>query len=55
MMLTHFVNESSFYRIVCKSCCKQNVTSTTTFKERFRIHKTDNKTNKIRCGVANNL
>ena len=43
------------YLISCKSCDKQYVGSSTGFKERFRIHKSDISTGKIRCGVANHL
>ena len=39
----------------CKCCGKQDIGSTISFKERFRIHKTDINTGKIRCGVANHL
>ena len=40
---------------ICKCCGKQYVGSATGFKERFRIHKSDTNTGKIRCGVANHL
>ena len=43
------------YLTSCKSCDKQYVKSSTGFKERFRIHKSDISTGKIRCGVANHL
>ena len=43
------------YLISCKCCGKQYVGSATGFKERFRIHKSDINTGKIRCGVANHL
>ena len=43
------------YLISCKCCGSQYVESTTGFKERFRIHKSDLNTGKIRCGVANHL
>ena len=43
------------YLISCKCCGKQYVGSATGFKERFRIHKSDISTGKIRCGVANHL
>ena len=43
------------YLISCKCCGKQYVGSATGFKERFRIHKSDTNTGKIRCGVANHL
>ena len=37
--------------IVCKYWGKQYIDSATSFKERFRIHKSDINTAKIRCGV----
>ena len=40
------------YLILCKCCGKQYIGSATAFKERFRIHKSDINTGKIRCGVA---
>ena len=43
------------YLISCKCCGKQYVGSTTGFKERFRIRKSDINTDKARCGVANHL
>ena len=43
------------YLITCKCCSKQYVGSATGFKERFRIHKSDVNTGKVRCGVANHL
>ena len=43
------------YRISCKCCGKQYVVSPTGFKERFRIHKSDINTGKVRCGVVNHL
>ena len=41
--------------ISCKFCGTQYVGSATGFKKRFRIHKNDINTAKIRCGVANHL
>ena len=41
--------------ISCKCCGKQYVGSATGFKGRFRIHKSDINTGKVRCGVANHL
>ena len=38
-----------------KCCGKQYVGSTTGFKERFRIHKSDINNCKIRSGLANHL
>ena len=43
------------YLIPCKCYGKQYVGSATGFKERFRIHKSDINTGKIRCGVVNHL
>ena len=43
------------YLITCKRCSKQYIGSATAFKERFRIHKSDINTGKIRCGVAKYL
>ena len=43
------------YFISCKCCGKQYVGSATGFKERFRIHKSDINTGKVRCGLANHL
>ena len=40
------------YLITCKNCLQQYVGSATNFKNRFRIHKSDIKTNKDRCGTA---
>ena len=39
----------------CKCCAKQYVGSATGSKEKFRIHKSDLNTGKVRCGVANHL
>ena len=43
------------YLIVCKCCSEQYIGSSTGFKERFRISKSDINTSKIRCGVASHL
>ena len=43
------------YLISCKCCGKQYVGSATGFKERFRIHKSDINTGKVRCDVTNHL
>ena len=43
------------YLISCKCCGKQYIGSAISFKERFRIHKSDINTGKVRCGVANHL
>ena len=41
--------------ISCKCCRKQYIGSAISFKERFRIHKSDINTGKVRCEVANYL
>ena len=41
--------------IACKCCNKQYVGSATGFNVRFRIHKSDINTGKIKCGVASHL
>ena len=50
------LREGSFivimHLITCKNCLQQYVRSATNFKNRFRIHKIDIKTNKDRCGAA---
>ena len=43
------------YLTVCKCCSEQYIGSSTGFKERFRISKSDINTSKIRCGVASHL
>ena len=43
------------YLIACKCCGKQYIGCATGFKGRFRIHKSDINTGKIRCGVASHL
>ena len=40
------------YIISCKNCHEQYVGSATNFKNSFKIHKSDIKTNKNRCGTA---
>ena len=40
------------YIISCKNCGDQYVGSTTDFRNRFRIHKSNIKTKKDRCGTA---
>ena len=40
------------YLITCKNCLEQYVGSATDFNICFRIHKSDIKTNKDRCGTA---
>ena len=40
------------YLITCNSCLEQYVGSATNFKSRYKIHKSDIKTNKDRCGTA---
>ena len=48
----HCNSKNVIYLITCFDCKKQYVGSATNFKERFRVHKSDIKTNKERCGVA---
>ena len=43
---------SVIYLITCSSCREQYVGSAINFKQIFRIHKSDIKTNKDRCGTA---
>ena len=43
------------YLITCKCWSKQYIGSATGFKERFRIHKSDINTSKVKCRVANHL
>ena len=40
------------YLITCMKCLEQYVGSAIKFKSRFRIHKSDVKTKKDRCGAA---
>ena len=40
------------YLMTCKNCSKQYVGSAKSFKERFRVHKSDINTGKVRCGIA---
>ena len=48
-------SKNVIYLISCKSCGKQYIGSAISFKERFRIHKSDINTGKVRCGAANHL
>ena len=41
--------------ITCKCCSKQYIASATDFKKRFRIHKSDINTGKVRFGIASHL
>ena len=43
------------YLIIFQCCRLQYVESAITFKERFRIHKSDKNTGKRRCGIAKNF
>ena len=43
------------YLISCKNCHDQYVGSASNFKNRFRIHKSDIKTKKDRCGTSNHF
>ena len=40
------------YLVECSNCKQQYIGSALNFKQRFRIHKSDIKTNKDRCGTA---
>ena len=40
------------YLVECNNCKQQYIGSALNFKQRFRIHKSDIKTNKDRCGTA---
>ena len=40
------------YLITCSNCREQYVESAINFKQRFRMHKSDIRTNKDRCGTA---
>ena len=48
----NFESTNVFYAITCMKCLQQYVDSATKFKSRFRIHKSDQKTKKDRCGTA---
>ena len=48
-------SKNVIYLISCKCYGKQYVGSVVGFKERFRIHKSDINTGKIRCGVVKHL
>ena len=48
-------SKNVIYLISCKCCGKEYVGSVTGFKQRFRIHKSDIKIGKIRCGVVNHI
>ena len=48
-------SKNVIYLISYKCCGKQYSGSAAGFKERFRIHKSDISTGKVRCGVANYL
>ena len=45
-------SKNVIYLIQCKACEQQYVGSASKFKERFRVHKSDINTSKVRCGVA---
>ena len=45
-------SKNIIYIISCKKCKDQYVRSAINFKNRFRVHKSDIKTNKDRCGTA---
>ena len=48
-------SKNVIYLISCKCCGKLYIGSAIGFKERFRIHKSDINTGKVRCGVANHF
>ena len=48
----HCTCNNVIYLITCENCLQQYVGSATNFKIRFRIYKSDIKTNKNRCGMA---
>ena len=48
-------SKNVIYLISCKCCGKQYIDSAIGFKERFRIHKSDINTGKVRCGIANHF
>ena len=48
-------SKNVIYLVSYKCCGKQYIGSAIGFKERFRIHKSDINTGKVRCGVANHL
>ena len=43
------------YLMLCSNCDDQNVGSALGFQRRFKIHKSDIKTKKDRCGTARHL
>ena len=58
---THFIKGklscdscNVIYLITCSKCREQCAGSATMFKQRFRIHKSDIKTNKDGCRMVNN-
>ena len=48
----HFSFNNAICSITCKNYLEQNGGSATNFKSRFRIHKSDIKNNKDRCGTV---
>ena len=50
--ILHFNCNNAIYLVTCNNCLEQYVASDTNFKNRFRIHKSNVKTNKDRCGIA---
>ena len=48
----HFSSCNVIYLVECSNCKQQYIDSVLNFKQRFRIHKSDIKTNKDRCGTA---
>ena len=51
----HFSFNNAICSITCKNYLEQNGGFTTNFKSRFRIHKSDIKNNKDRCGTVNHF
>ena len=54
-MILKWDSRNVIYLISCKFYSRQYVRSTTGFKEKFGIHKSDINIGKVRCGVANHL
>ena len=50
-----YTSKNIIYLISRKCCGKQYTGSAISFKERFRIHKSEINTDKVRCAVANLL
>ena len=48
----HCYSRNVIYLVECSNCKQQYISSALNFKQRFRIQKSDIKTNKDRCGTA---